>query len=108
MAMSKTPFSSKCDILGKLWLDYHAEQIWDENWITFFQWADVALPLAYMQWQNLADINDEEEGPELIEATWNVFCGALSIDPDAEYKTLDDCLDASPNPEMEVFEHGQK
>lgn len=108
MAMSKTPFSNKCSILGQLWQDYHNEKIWDENWIVFFQWADIALPMAYLEWQGLAVIASDNDGPTLIDNTWMVFCEALGIDPNAYYDFLDDCLDASPNPELEVFDNGQR
>lgn len=101
--MSKTHFSNKCAVLGELWMNYHDAPIFDEEWITFFRWADVGLPLSYMVWQDLVSLKRDGDGRDLIEATWQVFCEALSIDPDAEYMYLDDCLDASPNPDLPIM-----
>lgn len=97
--MSKTPFSSKCQILGELWLYYREDANNDEAWGQFFSWADVALPLSYMVWQNLAVLNpdDPSEGTQYIEDAWTTFCEMISIDPNSKYTSLGDCWDASPN-----------
>lgn len=99
--MSKTPFSSKCDVLGELWLYYRDESADHEEWAQFFAWADVALPLSYMLWQGLAVLPATEDGSyaeNIIEQTWTTFCEMISIDPDAEYAGIDDAWNASPNP----------
>lgn len=44
--MSKTTFSSKCEILGSLWTFYKDTD--DKTWSEFFERADVGLPLAYV------------------------------------------------------------
>ena len=97
--MSKTAFSSKCQILGELWLYYREDAKVDEVWSQFFDWADVALPLSYMIWQNLAvlDPDNPSEGTEFIDAAWTTFCEMINIDPNSAYTTLGDCWDASPN-----------
>ena len=98
--MSKTPFSSKCDVLGELWLYYREEAPEHDEWAQFFAWADIALPLSYMLWQGLAVLPATDDGSyaeSLIEQTWTTFCEMISIDPDAEYLTVGDAWAASPN-----------
>lgn len=97
--MSKTPFSSKCQILGELWLYHREDANDDEVWSQFFDWADVALPLSYMIWNDLAVLNpdDPSEGMQYIEDAWITFCEMIVIDPDNKYTNLGDCWDASPN-----------
>lgn len=94
--MYNSDLDIKCEILGTLWVTYNSEAQDLPGWKQFFTWADVALPLAYMHWQNLASIN-EETGSEYIYGTWDVFCQMLSIDPSEVYYSLDECLNASPN-----------
>ena len=100
--MSKTPFSSKCQILGELWLYYREDARHDEVWSQFFDWSDVGLPLSYMVWQNLAilDPDNASEGAEFIDSTWNTFCEMILIDPDESYSNLKDCWTVSPNNEI--------
>lgn len=95
--MSKTTFSSKCAILGMLWTFYNDTD--DEVWQSYFRWADVGLPLAYMSWQGLVSV--KAEGKTYIEDSWDEFCNIISIDPNAKYSTIKDAFDASPNQKME-------
>lgn len=101
--MSKTPFSSKCEILGDLWLYYREDAQSDPNWSEFFEWADIALPLSHMVSQGLAILPATEGGMEaekFIEDAWTTFCELISIDADAQYNTLGQCWEASPNSPM--------
>lgn len=102
--MSKTVFSTKCEILGYLWLNYREEAKEDQGWTEFFAYADIALPLAYMKWQNLATINKKEDGERFINEAWDVFCQMINIDPEGKYASISDCFDASPNPELERYD----
>jgi hypothetical protein len=94
--MSKTTFSTKCEILGTLWLWYKDTD--NEDWSEFFSWADVGLPLAYASWQNLSTL--KPEGKNTVEETWTEFCTMISIDPDAKYTDLKGAFSASPNKEI--------
>lgn len=99
--MPKTPFSDKCNVLGELWLYYREDAREHEEWAQFFDWADIALPLSYMLWQNLAVLpatNDGSYSEKIIEETWITFCEMISIDPNDEYADLGDAWNASPNP----------
>lgn len=94
--MSKTTFSSKCRILGDFWLDYREDANKDENWQQFFFWGDIGLPLAFHIDRGYAE-NPSNDGIEVIEETWKVFCDMCNVDPDGDYLNLSDIFDASPN-----------
>ena len=97
--MSKTLFSSKCQVLGELWLYYKEDAVKNENWADFFRWADVALPLSYVVWQGIAVLSDEDnDGQRFINEAYDVFCQMIGIDKDIDYPTLGDAFGASPNP----------
>ena len=97
--MSKTTSSDKCRILGDFWLDYREDIKADENWMQFFAYADMGLPLAFLVDRGYAVITDE--GTEIIDETWNVFCDMAAVDSEAAYITLSDVFDASPNVVLE-------
>lgn len=99
--MSKTPFSSKCRVLGQLWLYYQKDSQDNKGWANFFAWADISLPLSYILSEGFAVSSDTEDGNygrELIEETWIKFCEMIDIDPDEEYKNINEAWNASPNP----------
>lgn len=84
--MSKTPFSKKCEILGSLWILYRDDDSRADAWVEFFAWADVALPLSYMAWQNVA--TPKPEGKAFIEEAWSMYCNILGIDANAKWDNL--------------------
>ena len=94
---TKTPFSTKCEILGTLWTFYKDTE--QNNWKDFFGWADIGLPLAYAVWQGLATA--KPEGKPLIEETWKVFCEMIDIDPEARYENLKAAMSSSPYEEVD-------
>lgn len=98
--MSKTPFSSKCDVLGGLWLYYREEAQKNEDWSEFFRYNDIGLPMAYALSEELVE-TATEDGTELIEETWLMFCSYINIDPDGEYKTIVDAFESSSQPPLE-------
>ncbi len=95
--MSKTTFSSKCEILGSLWT-FHKDTD-NETWAEFFAWADLGSPLSYFVWQGL--VTPKPEAKAIIEETWEVFCEMVSIDPEEKYADLKSAFDASPNKDLE-------
>lgn len=96
---TNTPFSNKCEILGRLWLFYSDQAQENEGWRDFFEWANIGLPLSYMIWQDLA--NAKVEGKKIVEDTWVTFCGVINIDPNGKYADLNDAWNASPNPPIQ-------
>lgn len=97
--MSKTPFSSKCDVLAGLWLYYRDEAQKNSDWVDFFRYNDVGLPLSYVLAENLVDAATED-GTQIIEETWQMFCEYINIDPDGEYASIVDAFDASEQPPL--------
>lgn len=99
--MSKTTFSTKCDILGSLWLYYREDIKGNEAWEEFFAYNDIALPLSYMVKEEYATINEDSDAVGYINETWETFCAYLDIDVDGEYKDIVEAFDASPNKPIE-------
>jgi hypothetical protein len=95
--MSKTTYSSKCEILGTLWAFYKDTE--NEAWQEFFTWADVGLPLSYFVWQEYCTLKDA--GKYTVDETWASFCEMISIDADAKYTDLKSTFAASENPPLE-------
>lgn len=93
--MSKTLFSSKCRVLGELWLYYRDESSQHNEWEQFFDWADIALPLAYMSWQELVTVKPDAR--RYIDDAWTTFCEMIEIDSTIEYDSIQSAWDASPN-----------
>jgi hypothetical protein len=96
MDTSKTPFSNKCEILGELWLYYRDQIQQDENWVEFFAWADVALPLAFSLWQGYAT-GTNDDGKQFINESFATFCELINIDYREKWEGLAECWQASPN-----------
>lgn len=80
-------FSSKCEILGDLWLNYKD----DEAFTDFVEYNDLGLPLAYAVSAGLVKI--EPQGQLYVEETWDLLLEALSADTEKEYESLEDLLD---------------
>lgn len=93
--MSKTPFSSKVDILGNIWFLYKDGVEDHQEWQDFFEWGDLGLPLAYLAKYDFATV--KPDGKRIIEECWTVLCEMLSVDPDARYDDLEHLFNASPN-----------
>ena len=67
-------FSTKCNVLGSLWAFYRDDIEGSEAWQDFFNYNDVALPLAYMIDNGYATIIEHSEAPSFINETWEMFC----------------------------------
>lgn len=100
MAVYKTPFSKRCEILGELWLYYREDAAKNDVWSQFFTVYDIGLPLAYMHWQDLATVISAD-GEASVSAAWDSFCRIIDIDIEDDYDSLGDCFDSSPNEPLE-------
>lgn len=80
-------FSSKCEILGDLWIEYRN----DENFEDFIEYNDIGLPLAYAFSSGLAKA--EPQGELYVNETWDLFVEALGVDPEIEWESLEDMLE---------------
>lgn len=94
-------FSSKCDILGDVWVYYREDIKGNEAWEEFFSYNDIALPLAYILKSNYATINEDSDAVGYINETWETFCNYISIDVDGEYTDVASAFAASPNKPLE-------
>ena len=91
--MSKTPFSKKCEILSQVWIWYKDSDSRDDGWLSFFQWHDLSLPLAYLAHNGYATISRDKR--YFIEDTWRDYCVLLGIDPSAGYLDVKHTFDVS-------------
>ena len=96
----KMDIFDKCRILGDLWADYREDIRSSEQWLRFFKYNDVALPLAFMVDRDYATMNEESEAPTFIEETWEMFCEYINISPDEEYADLSEAFNASNQPPL--------
>ena len=80
-------FSSKCEILGDLWINYRD----DENLSDFIEYNDLGLPLAYCVSAGLAKA--EPQGELYVSETWDLLVESLGLDPEMEWESLDHMLD---------------
>lgn len=80
-------FSSKCEILGELWIDFKD----DENLKDFIEYNDLGLPLAYCISQELA--TGTPQGELYVNETWDLLVEALGLDSEREWESLDEMMD---------------
>lgn len=69
-----TDFETRCFILAELWTDHRNNNKFSD----FFDYNDIALPLAFMIDQKIVEAN--EVGIRYIDETWELLCEALSIE----------------------------
>jgi len=100
--MSKTPFSSKVEILGNIWIFYADEAKKHETWQEFFEWADVALPMSYLSWLGMIDI--KPESMHYVDEAWIELCNIIAVDADENYSNLKEFFAASPNDPVDFDE----
>ncbi len=86
--MNETTFTSKCEILADLWLNYRD----DSEFGDFITYCDLALPLAYA-YANAIITERTEQATNFINEAWALLLNGLGIE-DAEFATLDDVLGA--------------
>ena len=80
-----TPFSTKCEILSQLWMEFRN----DENFADFIEYNDLGLPLAYAFANEIAD--PKNNAVDFINETFDVLLGALDVE-DTGYNNLDELL----------------
>jgi hypothetical protein len=80
-----TPFFSRAEILGNLWMSYRN----DEEFKDFMEYNDLGLPLAYAISMNIVDTSGMAE--KFVNEAWELFLTALGIE-DTGFETLEDVL----------------
>jgi hypothetical protein len=95
--MSKTPFSKQCEILGSLWLLQKSEGEKQENWQKYFDYFDVALPLAYVVWNDIApEETISESGIGFVDEAFDTLCELIAVDKETEYLDIEHMFSLSP------------
>ena len=90
-----TPFEMKVEILGNIYFFYREQAESDDIWRKFFEWADVALPMAYLSWLGIVDIKPASH--HYIKEAWTEVCGIIDVDESGSYAGLKAFFAASPN-----------
>jgi hypothetical protein len=93
-------FSSKCNVLGDLWLYYREDAKANEAWEAFFTYNDVSLPLSYGIAQGHVILNEEGDLEVFVDETWDMFCEYIGIDPEGEYEDINSAWAASSQPPL--------
>lgn len=81
-----TTFDSKALILGQLWINFKA----DDEWQDFFEYSDLGLPLAFAFAEGI--INHTPTVEQYINETWDLFIAGLGIE-DKGFTTLEDIFE---------------
>jgi len=89
-----TTFENKCLILSDLWLNYRA----DEQFEDFIEYNDLGLPLAYALSEGI--VNGTELSNKFIDETFDLLLSGLGVD-DEEWQSLDDLLMATGDTPLE-------
>jgi hypothetical protein len=88
MSNTNTDFSSRCSILGDLWLNYKSEPEFED----FIEYNDIGLPLAFAISQEIIPASDM--ATKYVNETWDLFLESLGL-PDAGFTSLNELLDNS-------------
>lgn len=81
-----TPFSTKCEILAELWLNYR----YDEEFSDFIEYADLGLPLAYAIANGI--VPQSELADKFVEETFDLLLGAMDL-TDVGFANLDEMFE---------------
>jgi hypothetical protein len=80
-----TSFDKKCEILADLWLNFKN----DEEFLDFFEYNDLGLPLAYAVANGIVETTDM--AARFIEETFALLLDALEAE-DIGFESIDDLL----------------
>ncbi|MCF8135167.1 MAG: hypothetical protein K9J32_06700 [Synechococcus lacustris] len=84
--MLTTTFENRALILGQLWLRLGS----DSEWIDFFQYNDLGLPLAFSYAEGI--INHTPTLEQYINETWDLLIEGLDVE-DTGFDNLEELLD---------------
>jgi hypothetical protein len=86
--ITTTPFSSKCEILGELWLKYRSEEDFED----FLEYNDLGLPIAYAIANNI--VKPADLAKSFVDETFDLLLVALGVEDD-NWENLDQMLSIS-------------
>lgn len=84
-----TPYSKRCAILGRLWIDYSS----DEEMQDFIAYNDLGLPMAFALAEEIVKSTSLAEA--YVNETWDLLLTALKVE-DTGFESLDEIFAASP------------
>ena len=87
-ATSPTPFSTKCEILSDLWLNYKA----DDEFKDFITYNDLGLPLAYSIAEGIVEATPI--ATNFVNETFELLLAGLGLEDD-DFENLDQMLGAA-------------
>lgn len=93
-----TPFSTKCEILGELWLDYKN----DPQFRDFIEYNDLGLPLAYAIANGLA--KPEPKSNKFIDESFDLLLEGLGLTDEVSWSNLEQMLGWAEEDEEEPEE----
>jgi hypothetical protein len=86
-----TPFNTRCDILGELWVRYKNSP----DFYDFITYNDLGLPLAYSISSGI--VKQSSKAEMFVSETWDILLSALDME-DTGFESLDAVLgDEFPN-----------
>jgi hypothetical protein len=88
MSEQTSDYSSRCDILSDLWMNYRDE----EDFKDFIEYNDLGLPLAHFISECI--VSSAQMAEQYINETCNLFIAALEIE-DTGFTSLDQVLFAA-------------
>lgn len=74
-------------------VEFCEENLDDKDYLDFFNYNDLGIPLAISL--NQGYIKLKSAGEEILAETWTELCSILNTDPNAKYETLDSLLSHS-------------
>jgi hypothetical protein len=83
--ITTTPFSSKCEILGELWLKYRSEEEFED----FIDYNDLGLPIAYAIANDIVKPLDLAKA--FVDETFDLLLASLKVEDDG-WENLDELL----------------
>ncbi len=82
---NETLLSDKVAILAELWMEYR----YDEDFLDFFEYNDLGLPLAYALNEKIVEMTDAAKA--FIEETFFLLLESLEVEDDG-FEVLDELL----------------
>lgn len=92
---TETTFSNRCNILAEIWMNYRD----DAEFVDFVEYNDLGLPLAYAIAGDI--VTSTKISEDLIDETWELLLGALGIQEDTGFESLDDVFGITGDEEDE-------
>jgi hypothetical protein len=86
--ITTTLYSSKCDILADLWLNYRS----DDEFQDFVEYNDLGLPIAYAISNNIVKSTDMAQ--RFVEETFDLLLAGIKVE-DTGFESLDQMLELS-------------